>query len=153
MKHDLEQLCVCPVNKAEEFLYRELMQQHHYLGDLAKIGHTLWYMLPPMARSGRHTGFFHLCLEVRCAWPLDRMGFSSPIWSLELNCQQQPLSVLPKWHYPNLGSKALYFCHRRIAEDWQAHFGQPLLLLETFVDPSRFHGTVYRAVIGLALGW
>jgi hypothetical protein len=32
------------VSKPEEPRYRELMQQHHYLGDLPKIGHTLWYV-------------------------------------------------------------------------------------------------------------
>jgi hypothetical protein len=31
------------VNKIEEPRYRELMQQYHDLGTLAKIGHTLWY--------------------------------------------------------------------------------------------------------------
>ena len=32
------------VGKSEEARYRELMAEHHYLGDLAKIGHTLWYV-------------------------------------------------------------------------------------------------------------
>ena len=32
------------MRKIEEPRYRELMQQYHYLGDLAKIGHTLWYV-------------------------------------------------------------------------------------------------------------
>ena len=40
----LDALRVRPVSKAEEVRYRELMQRHHYLGDLAKIGHTLWYV-------------------------------------------------------------------------------------------------------------
>ena len=60
--------------------------------------------------------------------------------------------ILPEWHYPNLGSKVLALCQRRIAADWQAHFGKPLLLLETFVDPARYHGTVYRAANWLCLG-
>ncbi len=42
MKINLEYVFVRPVTKTEEPRYRELMQQHHYLGDLAKIGHTLW---------------------------------------------------------------------------------------------------------------
>lgn len=29
--------------------------------------------------------------------------------------------------------------------DWLARFGFPLLLLEAFVDPTRFVGTIYRA--------
>ena len=36
-------------------------------------------------------------------------------------------------------------CQRRIGADWLAHFNQPLLLLETFVDTARYRGTVYRA--------
>ena len=44
MRLDLKQICVRPVSASEEARYRELMQQHHYLGDLAKIGHTLWYI-------------------------------------------------------------------------------------------------------------
>jgi len=35
---------------------------------------------------------------------------------------------------------------------WQDHFGHPVWLLETFVDPQRFHGTVYRAANWLLLG-
>ena len=44
MRIDLKQLSVRPVTASEEPRYRELMQQHHYLGDLAKIGHTLWHI-------------------------------------------------------------------------------------------------------------
>ncbi|EAR22101.1 Druantia anti-phage system protein DruA [Nitrococcus mobilis] len=41
---------------------------------------------------------------------------------------------------------------RRAAADWQQRFGHRLLLLETFVDPCRFHGGVYRAANWLELG-
>ena len=44
MQIDLKQISVRPANASEELRYRGLMQQHHYLGDLAKIGHTLWYV-------------------------------------------------------------------------------------------------------------
>ena len=44
MQVNLNALCVRPALKSEEPRYRELMQQHHYLGDLSKIGHTLWYV-------------------------------------------------------------------------------------------------------------
>jgi hypothetical protein len=36
--------------------------------------------------------------------------------------------------------------------DWQVYFGHPLLLVETFVDPARFHGTLYKASNWLYLG-
>ena len=35
---------------------------------------------------------------------------------------------------------------------WQARFGHPVLLLETFVDPQRFYGGVYRASNWTELG-
>ncbi len=45
----------------------------------------------------------------------------------------------------NLASRVLALSERRMARDWPERFGYPLLLLETFVDPQRFHGTIYRA--------
>ena len=59
---------------------------------------------------------------------------------------------LPGYHYPNLASRILSLCERRLVRDWPQRFGHPLLLLETFVDPSRFRGTIYRAANWLALG-
>ena len=43
-------------------------------------------------------------------------------------------------------------CEKRIVADGQDRFGKRLLLLETFVDPSRFQGTVYRAANGTCRG-
>ena len=40
----MNRICVRPASESEEPRYRELMAQHHYRGDLAKIGHTLWYV-------------------------------------------------------------------------------------------------------------
>ena len=53
--------------------------------------------------------------------------------------------VLPGPRVRNLGSRVLGLCARRIVRDWAARFGHRLVLVETFVDPARFHGTVYRA--------
>jgi hypothetical protein len=44
-----------------------------------------------------------------------------------------------------MGSRLLSLCHKRLSSDWQENFGHPVLLLETFVDPQYFRGTVYRA--------
>jgi hypothetical protein len=43
-------------------------------------------------------------------------------------------------------------CQKRLPHDWQKTFGHPLLLLETFVDPQRFHGTIYKATNWIYLG-
>ena len=36
--------------------------------------------------------------------------------------------------------------------DWPARFGHDVLLVETFVDPARFRGTVYRAANWIQVG-
>jgi len=36
--------------------------------------------------------------------------------------------------------------------DWQTIFGHRLLLLETFVDPQRFRGTIYKAANWIYVG-
>lgn len=56
--------------------------------------------------------------------------------------------LLPGWNLPNLASRVLALNTRRLAGDWEARFGHPVVLAETFVDPSRFEGTCYRAA-----GW
>jgi len=40
----LQEIQVCPVERNEEARYQEQMARHHYLGALAKIGETVWYV-------------------------------------------------------------------------------------------------------------
>ena len=152
MPIDLKQLCVRPVLKAEESRYRALMQEHHYLGDLAKIGHSLWYVATYGDEWAALLSFSAAALKcgVRDQWI--GWDFRHQYGRLGLIANNSRFLILPDWHYPNLGSKALSLCQQRIGADWQVHFGQPLLLLETFVDPSRFQGTVYRAANWICLG-
>lgn len=53
--------------------------------------------------------------------------------------------ILPGAHRPNLGSRVLGQATRRLAGDGQAIHGHPVVLAETFIEPSRFRGTVYWA--------
>lgn len=46
---------------------------------------------------------------------------------------------------PNLGSRVLSLCARRLVRDRPVRFGHDVLLAETFVDPAPFRGMVYRA--------
>ncbi len=45
----------------------------------------------------------------------------------------------------NLASRVLGRSMRRVSADWEAAYGHPLELVETFVDPVRFHGGAYDA--------
>jgi hypothetical protein len=53
--------------------------------------------------------------------------------------------LLPGRTVPNLGSVVLSRVLARLSDDWQARYAHPVLVVETFVDPGRFQGTVYRA--------
>ena len=78
--------------------------------------------------------------------------FRSQYGRLKLIANNSRFLILPDWHLPNIGSRVLSLTERRVVADWQTRFGHPLLLLETFVDPQRFHGGVYRAANWLELG-
>ncbi len=71
---------------------------------------------------------------------------------LHLVANNSRFVILPQHHYPNLASRILSLCERHLVRDWPERFGHPLWLLETFVDPARFRGTIYRAAHWLALG-
>ncbi|WP_227487894.1 transposase family protein [Acidithiobacillus sp. HP-11] len=78
--------------------------------------------------------------------------FRSQYGRLNLIANNSRFLILPDWHRPNVGSRVLSLVERRITDDWQARFGHPLFLLETFVDPRRFYGGVYRAANWMELG-
>ena len=55
------------------------------------------------------------------------------------------LMLWPPGTIRNLASCVMAANLRRLSADWQAQFGHPLELAETFVDPTQFAGTMYRA--------
>ena len=55
--------------------------------------------------------------------------------------------------YPNLASRVLSQCLKRLNADWQREWGCPVLLVESFVDESKYRGTCYRACGFEAVGF
>jgi len=61
--------------------------------------------------------------------------------------------VLPeRQRYPNLASRVLGLVLRRLSADWQERWSHPVLVVESFVDESRYRGTCYRACGFQAVG-
>lgn len=60
--------------------------------------------------------------------------------------------VVPWVRVKNLASKVLGANVRRLAADWQARWGHPVHLAETFVDTTRFRATCYRAANWVHVG-
>jgi Domain of unknown function (DUF4338)/DDE_Tnp_1-associated len=152
MEIDLNRICVRPASEAEEPRYRELMAQHHYLGDLAKIGHTLWYVATYEQEWVALLSFSASALKCAARDKWIGWDFRHQYGRLKLIANNSRFLILPDWHRPNLGTKVLALCQRRIGADWLARFNQPLLLLETFVDTARYRGTVYRAGNWICVG-
>jgi hypothetical protein len=62
--------------------------------------------------------------------------------------------VLPERNkYPNLPSRVLGLCLKRLSADWQEHWAHPVVLVESYVDESQCRGTCYRACGFKALGF
>jgi hypothetical protein len=66
--------------------------------------------------------------------------------------------VLPeRQRYPNLASRVLALCLKRLNADWQEHWSHPVVLVESYVDESQYRGTCYRAcgfvAVGLTAGY
>ena len=147
----LSEVVVDLVAAHDEARFRALMQAHHYLGALPGVGETLRYV-------AHHRGQW-LALVVfsapalKCAARDRWIGWSFAVQfdRLHLLTNNSRFLLLPGAPR-NLGSRVLALCTRRLVSDWPARFGHRLLLLETFVDPARFRGTVYRAANWVEVG-
>lgn len=60
--------------------------------------------------------------------------------------------ILPGVQVPGLASHLLAGAVRQLRRDWLTQHGQPLWLLESFVEQKRFAGTCYRAANWLRVG-
>ena len=142
---NLQALQVRLVHPDEEQRYQALMQAHHYLGSLAKIGETLWYVATYVGEWVALLSFSSAALKCAARDRWIGWNFRHQYSRLNLLTNNSRFLILPAWHYPNLASKTLSLCLKRLSGDWQTYFNHPLLLVETFVDPARFQGTLYKA--------
>jgi hypothetical protein len=142
---NLHEVNIQTVRPIEEKRFQELMQMHHYLGALPKISETLWYVA---TLAGQWVALLSFSDPTLKCSPRDRWigwDFRHQYDRLKLLTNNSRFLILPDWHIPNLGSRILSLCQQRLPLDWRKHFGHPLVLLETFVDPQRFQGTIYKA--------
>jgi len=143
--HGLQNIIIRPVSSSEEADFKRLMQAHHYLGALPKIGETIWYVATLHDEWVALLSFSSPALKCAARDQWIGWDFRHQYDRLHLITNNSRFLILPDWHYPNFATRILSLCQRRLASDWQRKFNHPLLLLETFVDPSKFSGTIYKA--------
>ena len=153
----LEHLTLRLVQTHEVPRYDTLMAAEHYLKSARVVGEHLRYV-------ATYRGQW-LALATWSAPALHLKARDSFIgWTeeqrrrrLALVVNNSRLCVLPDAHYPNLISRVMKLMLGRLAADWQAGWGHPVVLAETFVDPQAFQGTAYKVSgwsrLGETAGW
>ena len=135
-----------------------LLDAHHYLGSLQPVGERLHYVATDA--SGRWLAILVFSaaanhLRAREAWI--KWSNEQRRRRLSLITNNARFLVLPDGAVPNLGSRVLRLTLDRLSADWQIRYGHPILVVETFVDPDQFQGTVYTAngweELGETDGW
>ena len=134
------------VRRAEgEDLFAQLLRDHHYLGYTRPVGEHLKYLVlaghRPVACLGWGSAPLKLDLRDRFVGaPKESYRHNLPLIAYNTR-----YLILPWVRVPHLASHLLGRVARRIATDWRALYGHPVVLLESFVDTERFAGTCYRA--------
>ena len=136
-----------------ETLWNQLIADYHYLGFNNIVGAHLKYLVYTTAD------------ELVAA-----LGWGSAVWKLKprdkaigwtVDQRKENLHkvannyrflILPWVRIPHLASHILSQNIRILNKDWQQRYNYSLSLLETFVDPSRFQGTCYRAANWIYVG-
>lgn len=150
---DLQAVRVRPVRPHEEPRWNALMRTRHYLGFAKLCGPQLKQVAVCgerwLALLGWQAAALHCAPRDRwIGWtPLQRRA---RLYLVAGNARFLLLEPPKRW--PGLASRVLGLSLRRLPADWQARHGRPLWLVETFVDPTRFRGTCYRAANWVALG-
>ena len=136
----------------QSHLWNEYIDRYHYLGYQPLPGAQLRYF----ARSAGQ--------------PLALLGFGAAAWktmprdefigwthaerehNLHLVVNNARFLILPWVQSRNLASRLLSMATRQLADDWQDRYGYRPVLVETFVQTSRFQGTCYKAANWIYLG-
>ena len=147
----MSEVSVDIVASQDEARFREVMNAHHFLGALPPMGEALRYVAHHRGRWLALAVFSAPALKcgARDRW----IGWDPCVQfhRLHLITNNARFLILPDG-VRNLGSRVLSLCARRLVKDWPARFGHDLLLIETFVDPARHRGTVYRAANWIEAG-
>ena len=136
----------------DSLLWNELIERYHYLKYKPLPGAQMRYLL------------FH------GSYLLAALGFSAAAWkvaprdrfigwddgqrrrNLHRIANNSRFLILPWVEVRNLASCILAAAAKRLGDDWKERYGYEPVLLETFVERSRFRGTCYRAANWIHVG-
>lgn len=117
------------------------------------VGETMRYAA--VDASGEWVALIGFASAALSCGPRDRFIGWSPetqLRRLRFIASNQRFCILPAGRRKNTASAVMSRTLRRLSADWVAAWGHPVVLVETFVDPSRHIGTCYGASSFLRLG-
>ena len=137
---------------AHETLFNGLIEHHHYLGYEQPVGEHLKYLVwakrRPLACLAWSSAPRHLGSRDRY------IGWSATARqrNIRLVAYNTRFLILPWIRVPHLASHILGRVTNSLSRDWERMYGHPIYFAETFIDPTRFGGTCYRAANWQSLG-
>ncbi len=144
-------------NQAESRLWNALIAHHHYIGLATPVGRLLRYLVyaDDMLVSAISFSEAAWAVDARDA-ALQEIGIDQ-IRIRDVTISNNRFLILPFVQVKNLASRILSLATRTAAMDWSERYQVCPLIAETFVDPSRFHGTCYSAAnwthVGMTKGF
>lgn len=142
----LSRVTVRLIQNNERERFDSLIEERHYLHSAILVGEHLRYVAELdgqwIALLAFSAASLHLkARDKRIHWsPRQRARRLSFIAN-----NSRFLVLADRNSLPNLASRVLGLCLRRLSEDWLARWQHPILAVESFVDESQYRGTCYRA--------
>ena len=126
------------------------LDDHHYLGSGPLCGAQLRYVVCTRNRVVAAASFSSPALQVAV-----RDEFIG--WSAQARQRNRSLVIAQSRlcctvQVPNLASRVQSMLLRRVGDDWQEVYGKRPVLVESYVDTTRFKGTCYRAANWVEVG-
>ena len=136
----------------DAYLWDYLITHYHYLGNPKLVGEHLKQLIFIDGQVVGCLGWASAAFKVaaRDRW----IGWTQAQRRdrLYLLANNVRFLILEWIQVKHLASKILAQSVRGLAAQWQARYGHPVVLAETFVDTGRFAGTCYRAANWQAIG-
>lgn len=134
-------------------LFDALLHHHHYLSHRSSVGENLQYLVRDAQARPLACVLFGAAAW-QCAARDRYIDWNSSVrpQNLPLIASNTRFLILPWVRVAHLASHVLGRIAQRLSADWQAKYGHPIYLLETFVQCDRFTGTAYRAANWVRVG-
>jgi len=137
----------------ESKIWFALLDRYHYLGSGALCGAQIRYVV----KSSKH-GYLGALAFSSASWALKKrdqfIGWTEAARRANLHrlVTNDRFLILPTVRVKHLASHVLSLALSRLPQDWEGRYQTRPVMVETFVDPSRFAGTCYKAANWVCVG-